>query len=186
MLALVGSHNGCGGLTLADGSYLVGRSRRCQLVVKDTTVSRQHAQITVCKSQITITDLDSVNGTWVDGVRVHSAVLREGLMVKFGAVLFVVVNPDQPFEEVSSDVATHSTPDRLSEQASLKINGSLTPTEKRVCTLLLRGLAEKEVASRLRVSEHTIHNHVRNIYRTFDVHSHPELMAFLLRGDKAP
>jgi pSer/pThr/pTyr-binding forkhead associated (FHA) protein len=182
MLALAGSQHGCGGLTLADGSYLVGRSRRCQLVVRDKTVSRQHAQITVCKSQVTITDLDSVNGTWVDGVRVHSAVLSEGLTVKFGAVRFLVANLDQPFEEVDSATATRPTPNGVSDVAALKINGSLTPTEKRVCTLLLQGLAEKEVASRLRVSEHTIHNHVRNIYRTFDVHSHPELMAFLLRG----
>jgi DNA-binding NarL/FixJ family response regulator len=114
------------------------------------------------------------------------AVEDEDEVIATYVIELLVVNPDQPFEEVSSDVATHSTPDRLSELASLRINGSLTPTEKRVCTLLLRGLAEKEVASRLRVSEHTIHNHVRNIYRTFDVHSHPELMAFLLRGDKAP
>jgi len=54
---------------------------------------------------------------------------------------------------------------------------SLPPRLQRTLEALLRGLSEKEVAADLRLSRHTIHGYVKELYRLHDVSSRPELMA---------
>ena len=53
----------------------------------------------------------------------------------------------------------------------------LTPAQRRVLENLLRGLTEKEVAARLNISIHTVHSHVKNLYKIFGVSSRGELIA---------
>jgi DNA-binding winged helix-turn-helix (wHTH) protein len=55
---------------LADGEHLPGRDAECSLVIDGTTVSRRHARITVADEAATIEDLDSTNGTYVNGTRI--------------------------------------------------------------------------------------------------------------------
>lgn len=47
--------------------------------------------------------------------------------------------------------------------------------------LLLQGLSEKEVGTRLGLSPHTVHVHVKRLYRERGVESRPELMASEIR-----
>lgn len=51
----------------------------------------------------------------------------------------------------------------------------LSPTEKRVCALLLQRLTEQRIADHLERSPNTVHVHVRNIYRKLGVHTRKEL-----------
>lgn len=53
----------------------------------------------------------------------------------------------------------------------------LTPRQREVLDLLLEGLSEKEIATRLVLSRHTVHNHIRGIYRSMGVSSRYELFA---------
>jgi len=57
-------------LPLTDGEHIAGRDTECSLVVDGTTVSRRHARITVAAGAVTIEDLDSTNGTHVNGTRI--------------------------------------------------------------------------------------------------------------------
>ena len=52
----------------------------------------------------------------------------------------------------------------------------LTLRKRRVLMHLLEGIGEKEVAGRLGISARTVHAHLREVYRSFDVHSLTELM----------
>jgi DNA-binding CsgD family transcriptional regulator len=45
----------------------------------------------------------------------------------------------------------------------------------------LEGLKESEAARRLELSEHTVHTHIKAIYRFFGVHSKAELQAQLMQ-----
>lgn len=54
----------------------------------------------------------------------------------------------------------------------------LSPTEKRVCTLLLHGYTEKKVAEQMQRSPNTIHVHVRNIYRKLGIRARKELFSY--------
>ncbi|MGH9315460.1 MAG: FHA domain-containing protein [Vicinamibacterales bacterium] len=72
---------------LAEGSNIVGRDRDCDVCIDSSTVSRRHARIVVTNGQATIEDLDSKNGTSVDGRKVKNPVaLEEGAQVRVGSV----------------------------------------------------------------------------------------------------
>lgn len=53
----------------------------------------------------------------------------------------------------------------------------LSPRERQVVLLLIGGDGKKEVAAKLRLSEHTVGDYVKTIYRKFDVSSRGELLA---------
>jgi DNA-binding winged helix-turn-helix (wHTH) protein len=59
-------------LPLTDGEHIAGRDVECSLVIDGTTVSRRHARITVAHGAATIEDLDSTNGTYVNGTRISA------------------------------------------------------------------------------------------------------------------
>lgn len=56
----------------------------------------------------------------------------------------------------------------------------LTAREQEILGLLAKGLAYKEIADRLNLSPHTIHNRLRGIYRKLQVKSGPEAVAKFL------
>jgi len=57
---------------LTDGEHIAGRDADCSLVVDGTTVSRRHARIIVAHGAATIEDLNSTNGTHVNGTRISA------------------------------------------------------------------------------------------------------------------
>jgi DNA-binding winged helix-turn-helix (wHTH) protein len=57
-------------LPLTDGVHLAGRDDACGLQIDTSTVSRQHARITVVSGAVMIEDLGSTNGTHVNGTRI--------------------------------------------------------------------------------------------------------------------
>jgi hypothetical protein len=72
-------------LFIAEGESIVGREG--DLVIADPTVSRQHAKVVRSGSTITVTDLGSANGTFVDGQKIEGeTTLAPGATVYFGSV----------------------------------------------------------------------------------------------------
>lgn len=64
----------------------------------DHMMSRRHAQVAYRGGQFVITDLDSRNGTWLDGVAVQgSRQVTPGAVVRFGHSLFLCVSDVRPF-----------------------------------------------------------------------------------------
>jgi DNA-binding NtrC family response regulator len=63
---------------------LVGKSPACSLRLTDARVSRRHAALDLVGGQLRLTDLQSSNGTFVNGVRVVEAILRGGEVVGIG------------------------------------------------------------------------------------------------------
>jgi DNA-binding winged helix-turn-helix (wHTH) protein len=57
-------------LRLTDGEHLAGRDDACALVIDAGTVSRRHARITVVSGTAMVEDLESTNGTHVNGARI--------------------------------------------------------------------------------------------------------------------
>ena len=48
----------------------IGRADEAGIVIDDDQVSRRHALVTVFEDGARIDDLDSTNGTWVNGARI--------------------------------------------------------------------------------------------------------------------
>jgi hypothetical protein len=72
------------GPQLAAGRIVLGRSSGCQLVLADDTVSRRHADLRLVDGRWYLRDLESSNGTWVNGRRVVEAEVRPGDLVHLG------------------------------------------------------------------------------------------------------
>jgi FHA domain/Domain of unknown function (DUF1707) len=73
---------------------VIGRSEDCDLVVRDRSVSREHAALRRGSDGWYIADLGSTNGTFVNGWRVTTpAPVAFGDVVTVGAASFQVVTP---------------------------------------------------------------------------------------------
>jgi hypothetical protein len=65
----------------------VGRSEECDVVVGEETVSRFHAELRHGDGdEWTVRDLDSTNGTWVNGSRVREATVARGDVLRLGGL----------------------------------------------------------------------------------------------------
>lgn len=74
---------------LNESEIFVGRTLNNNFVIEHPSVSRRHARIVVSNGSHKIYDLESRNGTFVNGRRVSEATLQDGCEVKFGSVSFV-------------------------------------------------------------------------------------------------
>jgi FHA domain/Domain of unknown function (DUF1707) len=71
--------------------FVMGRSRRADLVVGDDTVSRRHAHVVRTAGGFVLSDLCSTNGTWIDGRRVGQVEVAPGDVVGIGELELRVV-----------------------------------------------------------------------------------------------
>ncbi len=72
---------------LGPGRIRVGTAPACDVRLGDPTVSHLHCQLEIHGHGVHVTDLESTNGTFVDGVRVYSAELSAGGTVTIGATV---------------------------------------------------------------------------------------------------
>ena len=63
---------------------LIGRSPECDVFLDDVTVSRRHAELLRDGDTFTITDLGSLNGTFVNRKRIETAELEDDDEVQIG------------------------------------------------------------------------------------------------------
>ena len=73
---------------------IVGRSSDLDMVLVEDMVSRRHARIACTDAQITIEDLGSTNGTFVNGEKIKATTLKEGDRVLIGTSILKVVSTD--------------------------------------------------------------------------------------------
>lgn len=73
---------------LPNSSVFIGRDSKNTFLIDDSTVSRQHAKIQFDSTGLKICDLNSTNGTWLNGVRLgeNFVRLKPGNTVIFGKV----------------------------------------------------------------------------------------------------
>jgi len=72
----------------------IGRSTGAEFLLDAPLVSRLHCQVSATDEALEVKDLDSTNGTFVNGRRVTSATLREGDRLKVGRVELKVSRTD--------------------------------------------------------------------------------------------
>jgi pSer/pThr/pTyr-binding forkhead associated (FHA) protein len=70
---------------------VIGRKRDCDLTIPSPEVSRRHCLLSIHKGSVSVEDLESVNGTYVNGHRITAKmVLRPGDRLEVGPSRFVV------------------------------------------------------------------------------------------------
>lgn len=75
-----------------DVAIIIGRSPDCDVSLQDTYLSSRHARVANDSGDLTVEDLGSTNGTYVNEQLVKGRILLErGDVVQVGGVLFEVV-----------------------------------------------------------------------------------------------
>lgn len=88
-------------LLIREGEQILGRSADADIVLDETFVSGYHARLHWNMTQLTVLDLDSTNGTLVNGVPVIGwTSLTDGDVIEFGGVEAVVRLPDNETDTV--------------------------------------------------------------------------------------
>lgn len=130
---------------LDEGAIRLGRESSSGIQLHDTEVSRQHAEVRWVDRGHTILDLNSSNGTFVNGKRIHQHELASGDQVQVGSTLMLYTGPsDQPDEGLHSLVSIGAAPAADDES---RIVHSVTPEEgSRFFTLESAGLENSWVA----------------------------------------
>jgi pSer/pThr/pTyr-binding forkhead associated (FHA) protein len=66
-------------------SFYVGREPGCDVELTHSQVSRRHAQVSIVNGEWLVRDLQSSNGTFVDGRRVEATPIGNGVVIQMGA-----------------------------------------------------------------------------------------------------
>jgi hypothetical protein len=69
---------------------LIGRGSGCDLVITGATVSRRHAQLYFREGSWVLVDLESTNGTYINGCRIQRSQLLPGDALAFGGERMLV------------------------------------------------------------------------------------------------
>jgi transcriptional regulator with GAF, ATPase, and Fis domain len=92
---------------LPEGDFSVGRQSTCNLNLEDHAVSRKHCLFIRSGRQCTVKDLESRNGTFVNGTPVTEHQLDQGDEVRIGASVFCyLVDRDRAARPASGDFKT--------------------------------------------------------------------------------
>jgi transcriptional regulator of acetoin/glycerol metabolism len=81
-----------------DDKLVIGSHEGADLVLKDDAVSRFHCELRSSGDRVLLVDLDSSNGTRLDGVSVLQAHLRDGSLVELGRTKLKVSFTGDRFE----------------------------------------------------------------------------------------
>ena len=71
-------------------SATVGRRNSNDLIISDNAVSGTHCELTFDDGKVYIEDLNSTNGTFIDGERISRAELKNGDILILGKMSFKV------------------------------------------------------------------------------------------------
>lgn len=95
-------------------------------------------------------------------------VLDQQVMARLAELMAVNSERKKPIEEGSGD-------------DGCDIAAELTGREKEICALMVEGLANKQIADRLYISEGTVKNYISNIYDKTGIHDRVKLVVELKR-----
>jgi adenylate cyclase len=91
-------------------TFTIGRSNDNNLTLSDKSVSRHHTEIKKTKEGYLLTDLESYNGTKVNGKLTQSVLLKHNDTIKIGLtnLIFLVEKKEAAFQESSLVLTTDS------------------------------------------------------------------------------
>ena len=145
------------------GSTIIGRDPGPGAITLDFPgISREHVQITRSGRTASLMDLESKNGTVVNGELVRVKTLSDGDRVTLG-----------------SQVELRFAYAVVGQRKGV----SLTPREREVASLVANGLTNKQIAQRLGVTRHAVDAVLRSAFKRAEVRSRAALIAWLERGE---
>ncbi|WP_437187132.1 FHA domain-containing protein [Planctomicrobium sp. SH668] len=104
---------------LVRAETVIGRGEESEIRIASAEVSREHCRLSLRKEGVVVRDLDSRNGTFVDGRPIEGErILRPGGTLTVGPLTFVLSGNGEVVEPVARKVAIQgklASPDALSD-----------------------------------------------------------------------
>lgn len=75
------------------GAVVIGRQADCDISVPSEEISRRHAQVKPTADGLMVEDLGSANGTFINGKRVQTGLMRPGEELRLDSIRFLLVAP---------------------------------------------------------------------------------------------
>lgn len=95
---------------------LIGRNSNCSLQLENRRVSGGHAKLYQLSGQWHICDINSTNGTYVNGKRINEEILREGDMILIGAYELLFSAGTLQVYGVAGEIKLHLTEEKSQKQ----------------------------------------------------------------------
>ena len=104
---------------LTEPTIRLGRDASNTLQLHDTEVSRHHAEIRRVDGNHTISDLNSSNGTFVNGQRIVQHTLASGDQIQLGGTLMLYTGPAEETQEDLAKVVSIGLPADLGDRSRI-------------------------------------------------------------------
>ena len=108
LAAISGKHKGAV-FAINEDTLVIGRETSAHVSIADASVSRRHSKIEKKDEGFVITDLESLNGTFVNDVPVRSRLLEHGDRVRIGDSQFLFLTHEGDSMSKSSEVKIEET-----------------------------------------------------------------------------
>ncbi len=112
--------------SVASDTTIIGRRHDCDLCIPLTVVSKRHCQLNLNKEAVKIRDLDSRNGTFLNGKRINETTVQPGDYIRIGPLTFLLqidgepekIVPPRPKQAKPKSAAKVPPPKVLAEELS--------------------------------------------------------------------
>lgn len=81
---------------------VIGRQPDCDIPVPSEEVSRNHARLKITPDGVRVEDMGSANGTYINGKRIESGLLKPGEELRLDTVRFLLVTPGMDAKQQSA------------------------------------------------------------------------------------
>lgn len=104
--------------------FVIGRADSCDLVLDNPLVSRAHAVFEAVGDAMTLRDLQSHNGTYVNGERLQACTLANGDEIKIGSYQIRYLSSGGPIGDAEA-LRLVTVPGKLADIDLLKLGAKL-------------------------------------------------------------
>lgn len=102
----------------------IGRSSKCDLQLGDERMSSQHCRINLNYDKLEVIDLDSKNGTYLNGIRVESSEVFIGDKIRVGATTITLEEESLDSDAIRVLTFPGPTRDRLTYELKADFTGA--------------------------------------------------------------
>ena len=129
---------------LPEQGVKIGRDPgQCQLALQDPNVSSLHAFIACRKGQWVMQDMNSTNGTFVNGAKISTVGLKNGDRIKFGMTVQAKIEIEEPKKEVVVPKEEPKAPAPEVAKTDIKVDNTPPPEMSADDVALIKLLNEK-------------------------------------------
>ncbi len=94
-------------IEINEGTLTLGRSHDCDIVIDNSGVSKRHAKISLKNNMLTLEDLKSRNGTFINGLRIRQKNIQSGDKISFHNVIIEAIEHSSQSHHVPAVSGDH-------------------------------------------------------------------------------